>query len=80
MHSRRPSVTIGIVGDELVVQDIPIPRAAENMGKLMRQLRQAGIERIVIDRGVAVSELMTAGADARRADATPESTRRRSTS
>ena len=31
MHSSSPSVTIGIVGDDLVVQDTPIPRAAENM-------------------------------------------------
>ena len=30
----------------------PIPRAAENMEKLVRQFRQAGIERIVIDKGV----------------------------
>jgi putative nucleotidyltransferase with HDIG domain len=57
MHSSSPSVTIGIVGDDLVVQDSPIPRAAENMEKLVRQFRQAGIERIVIDKGVDVSEL-----------------------
>ena len=44
--------------EELVVGDIPVPRAAENMGELMRRLQQAGIERIVIDRGVQVSELM----------------------
>jgi putative nucleotidyltransferase with HDIG domain len=59
MHSSSSSVTIGIVGDDVVVQDTPIPRAAENMEKLVRQFRQAGIERIVIDKGVPVSELMT---------------------
>ena len=47
-----PSVTIGIVGDDLVVGDYPIPRAAETMGELMRRLKQSGIERIVIQRGV----------------------------
>jgi len=52
-----PSVAIGIVGEELVVGDIPIPRAAENMGELMRRLQQGGIERIVIDRGVEPDEL-----------------------
>ncbi len=34
-----------------------MPRAAENMGELMRRLQQAGIERIVIDRGVQAEEL-----------------------
>ncbi|MBI4265926.1 MAG: HD domain-containing protein [Acidobacteria bacterium] len=57
VHASAPSVAIGIVGDELVVGDIPIPRAAENMGELMRRLQQAGIERVVIDRGVQTEEL-----------------------
>jgi putative nucleotidyltransferase with HDIG domain len=56
-HSTTPSVTIGIIGDDLVVGDTPVPRAAETMGELMRRLRQAGIERIVIDRGVEADEL-----------------------
>ena len=53
-----PSIAIGIVGDELVVGDIPVPRAAETMGELIRRLQQAGIERIVIDRGVQSDEIM----------------------
>jgi putative nucleotidyltransferase with HDIG domain len=57
VHATGPSIAIGIVGEELVVGDIPIPRAAENMGELMRRLQQAGIERIVIDRGVQQGEL-----------------------
>jgi putative nucleotidyltransferase with HDIG domain len=56
-HGASASVTIGIVGDELVVGDTPVPRAAETMGELLRRLRQAGIERIVIDRGVEADEL-----------------------
>jgi putative nucleotidyltransferase with HDIG domain len=52
-----PSIAIGILGEDLVVGDTPIPRAAENMRELMRRLQQAGIERIVIDRGVAPEEL-----------------------
>jgi putative nucleotidyltransferase with HDIG domain len=56
-HAASPSLTIGIVGDELVVGDTPVPRAAETMGELLRRLRQAGIERIVIDRGVDSDEL-----------------------
>jgi len=57
VHASAPSIAIGIVGGELVVGDVPVPRAAENMGELMRRLQQAGIERIVIDRGVEPAEL-----------------------
>ncbi|HEY6362080.1 MAG TPA: HD domain-containing phosphohydrolase [Vicinamibacterales bacterium] len=57
VHASTPSIAIGIVGDELVVGDSPVPRAAENMGELMRRLQQSGIERIVIDRGVQLEEL-----------------------
>jgi putative nucleotidyltransferase with HDIG domain len=57
-HGAMPSVAIGIVGDELVVGDIPVPRAAETMGELMRRLQLAGIERIVIDRGVQTDEIV----------------------
>lgn len=55
--TNTPSVTIGIVGDDLVVGDVPVPRAAETMAELMQRLRQAGIERIVIDRGVEPDEI-----------------------
>jgi putative nucleotidyltransferase with HDIG domain len=51
------TVTIGIVDEDLVVGDVPIPRAAETMGELMRRLQQAGIERIVIEEGVTAEEL-----------------------
>ena len=57
VHGSTSSIAIGIVGEDLVVGEIPIPRAAENMGELMRRLQQAGIERIVIDRGVTPQEL-----------------------
>ena len=57
VHASSPSIALGIVGEDLVVGDVPIPRAAENMGELMRRLQQAGIERIVIDRGVEPDEL-----------------------
>jgi putative nucleotidyltransferase with HDIG domain len=57
IHTTAPSIAIGVVGDELVVGDIPVPRAAETMGRLMRQLHDAGIERVVIDRGVQHPEL-----------------------
>ena len=58
VHASVPSIAIGIVGEDLVVGDIPVAKAAETMGELMRRLQQAGIERIVIDRGVQASELL----------------------
>ncbi len=57
IHVSGASIAIGIVGDDLVVGDIPVPRAAENMGELMRRLQQSGVERIVIDRGVEAGEI-----------------------
>jgi putative nucleotidyltransferase with HDIG domain len=57
VHASTPSITIGIVGEELVVADTPVPRAAETLGELIRRLQQAGIERIVFDRGVTNDEL-----------------------
>ena len=58
MHTTAPSIAIGIVGEELVVADVPVPRAAKSMSKVKQQLKELGIERIVIDRGVQPEELM----------------------
>ena len=57
VHQSTPSVAIGIVGQELVVGEVPVPRAAETMSELMRRLQQLGIERIVIDKGVEEAEI-----------------------
>ena len=57
LHESSASVAIGIVGDDLVVSDIPVPRAIETMGELMRRLNHLGIERIVVDRGVHEREV-----------------------
>jgi putative nucleotidyltransferase with HDIG domain len=53
----QSTLTIGIVEDDLVIGDVPVPRAAETMGELMRRLQQAGIERIVIEHGVEIGEI-----------------------
>ena len=73
-----PSLTIGIVEDDLVIGDTPVPRAAETMGELMRRLQQAGIERIVIEGGVEpdeLTELVQTVARADRGHATPPTPR-----
>ena len=41
-----------------MVGDLPVSRAAETLGELMRRLQQAGVERIVFDRGVKTDELI----------------------
>jgi putative nucleotidyltransferase with HDIG domain len=58
IHAVTPSIALGIVGDNLVVGDLPISRAAETFGEMMRRLQQAGVERIVFDRGVTTDELI----------------------
>ncbi len=55
----QPSVAMGLVGHEIVVGEVPLPRAAENYGELMRRLKRLGIERIAFDRGVTPDELTT---------------------
>ena len=64
----HPSLTIGIVHDDLVVGDSPVPRAAETLGELMRRLQQAGIERIVIEGGVEPEEITELVQNIARAD------------
>jgi putative nucleotidyltransferase with HDIG domain len=56
LHALGPSVTIGIVGDQIVVDDMPMTKV-EALGTLVKRLQQAGIERVVIDRGVLMDEL-----------------------
>ena len=40
VHQSTSSVAIGIVGEDLVVGEIPVARAIETMGELMRRLQQ----------------------------------------
>ncbi|HEX7137755.1 MAG TPA: HD-GYP domain-containing protein, partial [Vicinamibacterales bacterium] len=56
LHALNPSVTIGIVGDQIVVDDTPMTRV-DALGALVKRLQQAGVERVVIDRGVLPDEL-----------------------
>jgi putative nucleotidyltransferase with HDIG domain len=58
LHALEPSVVVGIIGDEVIVDDVPIAKA-ETLGPLVRRLQQAGVERITIDRGVTPDELAT---------------------
>jgi putative nucleotidyltransferase with HDIG domain len=57
MHAHGPSVTIGAVGEELIVDDMPLLKASVSMSELIRRLQAIGAERITFDRGVTTEEL-----------------------
>ena len=56
LHGFESSVVIGLVGDELIVDDVPVAKA-DVLGGLMRRLKQLAVERISIDRGVTHDQL-----------------------
>jgi putative nucleotidyltransferase with HDIG domain len=57
--NEQPTIAIGIIGQEIIVGDMPLPKAAETMGEMLRRLKSLGIERIAFDRGVTLEELQT---------------------
>ena len=58
LHSLQPSIVIGLVGDEVIVDDMPMAKA-DTLGSFVRRLQQSGVERITIDRGVTIEEIAT---------------------
>jgi len=58
LHSLQSSVVIGLVGDEVIVDDMPMAKA-DTLGPLVRRLQQSGVERITVDRGVTAEEIAT---------------------
>ena len=57
LQAHEPSLTIGIVDEELVVGDTPMPKASVSMGELIKRLRTLGVERIAIERGATREEV-----------------------
>jgi putative nucleotidyltransferase with HDIG domain len=56
LHGLQPTVTIGLVGDEVIVDDMPMAKA-DTLGPFVRRLQQAGVERMTVDRGVTLDEI-----------------------
>jgi putative nucleotidyltransferase with HDIG domain len=56
LHALEPAIVIGIVGEEIIVDDMPIAKA-DTLGSLIRRLQQSGVERITIERGVTADEI-----------------------
>ncbi|MCA1570414.1 MAG: HEAT repeat domain-containing protein, partial [Chloroflexi bacterium] len=53
-----PSLAIGIVAGQFVVADTPMPKASASMGELIKRLKDQGIERISLDRGLTADEVL----------------------
>jgi len=56
LHGAQPSITVGIVGEQLVVADTPMTKASLGMGELIKKLKDHKIERIEFERGIAAKE------------------------
>src|SRR5205823_555339 len=56
LHAMEPEIVIGLVGNEIIVDDTPVSKA-ETLGSITKRLRDTGIERITIGRGVTGDEL-----------------------
>jgi putative nucleotidyltransferase with HDIG domain len=56
LHELESSIVIGIVGEEVIVDDMPMAKA-ETLGQLVRRLKHLSIERVTIERGVTADEI-----------------------
>jgi putative nucleotidyltransferase with HDIG domain len=57
LHEHDAAVVIGILGEELIVGDLPMSKASSAMGELIRRFAGLGIERITIANTVTLDEL-----------------------
>ena len=57
LHQQLSSVTVGIIGAQLVVADTPMPKASAQMGELIKRLKDHEIERIAFERGITSTEV-----------------------
>jgi putative nucleotidyltransferase with HDIG domain len=58
LHQSLPSVVVGIVGEDFVVADTPMPKVSASMSDLIKRLKAGSVERIAFERGVAAAELV----------------------
>jgi len=54
---QQRSLTLGVVGGEFVVGDVPLPKSSGTMGDLLKRLQRVGVERLVLDRDVTIDEI-----------------------
>jgi putative nucleotidyltransferase with HDIG domain len=53
-----PSISIALVADEVIVGDVPLTRGAATLGDLFSKLKSRGVERLSIDKGVTLDDLV----------------------
>jgi putative nucleotidyltransferase with HDIG domain len=58
LNASLPAITIGLVGDEIIMGDLPLPKTGSAMAGVMRKLRSQGVERITFGRGVTMDETL----------------------
>ena len=56
--AQQPSVVVGIVGEDLVVGETPLPKVSGGMSEFIHRLTDHHIERIAFERGVTQDELV----------------------
>jgi putative nucleotidyltransferase with HDIG domain len=59
LHAAQAFILIGFVGGEVIADDTPLRRVSRSHADLTREMEDAGIQRIVIDRGVTPEEVAT---------------------
>jgi putative nucleotidyltransferase with HDIG domain len=59
LHQQQPSITVGIVGSDLVVADTPMHKVSATMTELIKKFKDNKVERIAFERGVTQEELTT---------------------
>jgi putative nucleotidyltransferase with HDIG domain len=57
LHQQQPTITVGIVGGDLVVADTPMHKISATMTELIRKFKDNKVERIAFERGVTAGEL-----------------------
>jgi putative nucleotidyltransferase with HDIG domain len=58
LHQQQFAITVGIVGNDLVVADTPMHKLSATMAELIRKLKDNKVERIAFERGVTQDELV----------------------
>jgi HD-GYP domain-containing protein (c-di-GMP phosphodiesterase class II) len=56
LHATQPSIVLGMVGDEIILDEVPVAKS-ESLSGLIRRLKQIGIERVTIERGATAEEV-----------------------
>src|SRR5215203_5754483 len=59
LHQQQGSITVGIVGNDLVVADTPMHRVSATMTELIKKFKDNKVERIAFERGATQEELVT---------------------